>query len=234
MNAFDANVIHFLNQFAQRSWFWDRLISDIAVNELLKGAFIMAIFWWAWFREVQANTRDREIILSGILASSAALFVARALAILLPFRERPLRNPALHFHIPFGTDQQFLPGWSSFPSDHAVLFFALATSICFVSRKFGIIAYCHAIFIVGLPRIYLGIHYPTDVMAGALLGITIACFFMIKNVRTVLTRFPMRLLERSPASFYPCFYLAAFLIGTIFNPLREILVSAWHAIHHLL
>jgi undecaprenyl-diphosphatase len=111
------------------------------------------------------------------------------------------------------------------------VFFALSTSIYLLSHKVGIIAYCHAFFIVSLPRIYTGIHYPTDIIAGALLGIAIALLFSVKNLRSVLTRFPMYWLERSPASFYPCFYVAAFLIATNFDPLRRLLVSAWHAVH---
>jgi undecaprenyl-diphosphatase len=233
MNKFDFTIIHFFNQFAQRSWLADGLISNLSENQLLKGAFIMAIFWWAWYREAPAKTRDREFLLSGIIVSSAALLIARALALSLPFRERPLQDPALHFRVPFGVDQRTLLGWSCFPSDHAVLFFALATSICFLSRKLGIIAYCHAFFIVCLPLIYQGIHFPTDIVAGALLGIAIAHLSKIKGLRTVLTSLPMRSLERSPAIFYPFFYLLTFLVGTDFVPVRDIFVSAWNAVHRL-
>jgi len=234
MNKFDSTIIHFFNQFAQRSWFADKLISNIAGNQLLKGGFIMAIFWWAWFREAPAKTRDREFLLSGIIVSSAALFIGRALALSLPFRERPLQNPAAHFVVPFGVDPRTLFGWSCFPSDHAVLFFALATTICFVSRRAGIIAYCHAIFIVCLPLIYEGIHFPTDIVVGALLGIAMAYCSKIKSLRTVLTWLPMRALERSPAYFYSFFFLFTFLVGTDFVPVRDILTSASNVIHLLL
>jgi hypothetical protein len=60
-----------------------------------------------------------------------------------------------------------LSGWSSFPSDHACLFFALATGLCLISPVIGGLALLHASLIVSLPRIYLGLHYPTDVLAGA-------------------------------------------------------------------
>ena len=228
MNSFDSSIIHFLNQFAQRSWLVDRLISGISSNQLTKGAFVAVILWWAWFRGGDTKTRDREFVLSGIVSSWLALFVARTLTFFLPYRERPLRNAALQFRTPLGVNPHELFGWSSFPSDHAVLFFALATSIFFLSRKAGMIAYCHAFFIVCLPRIYMGIHYPTDVLVGALLGIAVACLFLINDLRIAVTRFPMRWSERSPASFYPCLFLCTFLIGTNFDPLRKVFVGAWH------
>src|SRR5262249_27581032 len=124
MNAFDLSIIHYLNQFAGQSWFVDNLASNIVSNELLKGGVIASILWWAWFRASESKERDREFILTAVFTSTAALLTARTLATFLPFRERPIRNPALHFHVPMGTFEMTLQGWSSFPSDHAVLFFA--------------------------------------------------------------------------------------------------------------
>ena len=112
MNRFDADIIHFLNQFAQRSWVADHLISLITDNELLTGGFIMNLFWWAWFRNDDFEGKDRRLILSTIFLSTAALFLARMLALLLPFRERPLQNPILHFRLPLGEDSGTLLGWT--------------------------------------------------------------------------------------------------------------------------
>ena len=59
----------------------------------------------------------------------------------------------------------------SFPSGHTTLAFATATSIAFEYRKwyFVLPAYCWAAS-VGYSRMYLGRHYPTDALAGAVLG----------------------------------------------------------------
>lgn len=234
LNRFDAGIIHFVNQFSQQSWLADHVICGTSDNELMTGGFIMSIFWWAWFRNKDAEERDRQLILSAIVLCTAALFFARALALLLPFRERPLQNPELHFRAPLGVDPNILFGWSSFPSDHAVLFFALATSISFLSRRLGILVFCYAFFIVCLPRIYMGNHYPTDILAGALLGVSIAFLLLVKGLRNCLSSIPMLWLERSPASFYPCFYLITFLFGTMFDPLRSFFSAARHAGHYFM
>ena len=55
---------------------------------------------------------------------------------------------------------------NSFPSDHAGLFYALATTIFLVSRRTGIIMFIYVTLVVIVPRLYLLLHYPTDIMAG--------------------------------------------------------------------
>lgn len=61
----------------------------------------------------------------------------------------------------------------SFPSGHTQASFAAATSICMWSRKWGIPALVLAA-LVAFSRMYLYVHYPTDILAGMLCGIVYA------------------------------------------------------------
>lgn len=62
----------------------------------------------------------------------------------------------------------------SFPSAHASRAFAVACMIAIVERRrLGAIAFAVASF-VSISRVYLGVHWPTDVLAGAVLGIAFA------------------------------------------------------------
>ncbi len=58
----------------------------------------------------------------------------------------------------------------SFPSAHASTAFALAAAVASVSPRFGWLAFLVAT-LVSVGRVAIGVHYPTDVLAGALLGI---------------------------------------------------------------
>ncbi|HXA76198.1 MAG TPA: phosphatase PAP2 family protein [Candidatus Acidoferrales bacterium] len=228
LNSFDANIIFFLNQFARRSSSLDYLIMLIGSNTLTKGCVITSLIWWAWFRSGVNKIRDREYLLCGILACVISVFVARALADTLPYRERPCLSAALHFQLPYHVDvSSQVIHWSSFPSDHAALFFALATSIFFVSRGAGILALCHALVVVSLPRVYMGFHYPTDILAGAVIGVGSASLAKISAVRASVTRPAMYWLERFPGAFYAFLFILTFLITVVFDPVRKIFVFAF-------
>jgi undecaprenyl-diphosphatase len=222
MNQFDVAIVSFLNSFARRSHAFDTLMSVVESNYLIKGGVVTALLWWVWFQSDDQQDERRGAVLSGVIACIAAIVAGRTLALTLPFRERPLRNLAFQFRTPYGVDEHTLIHWSSFPSDHAALFFALATSIFFVSRRAGILAYVHALFVVCFTRIYLGFHYPTDILAGALLGIGIASLFNTITIRKTIAKPTLRWLHGHPASFYASFFLLTSQISVMFDPLRQL------------
>lgn len=61
----------------------------------------------------------------------------------------------------------------SFPSGHTTAVFSLAISYSLVYR-YLIVPLIFCALLVGISRIYLGQHYPTDVLAGGILGTTVA------------------------------------------------------------
>ena len=197
----------------------------VAVNDsnFLKEGLIVALCWWGWFEngeDQDKNKEAREGILSALLACFVAIIIARLAVLALPFRVRPLCDPAngLHFVPSSSFNWQH---WSSFPSDHAIMFFTLATCLFAVSRVLGWIALVHSAFVVCLPRVYLGIHYPTDILAGAAIGVGVGCVAHQKAVRSFVAEVPFLWMRKRPGSFYAFFFLFMYEITVLFNDVRH-------------
>ena len=71
----------------------------------------------------------------------------------------------------------------SFPSDHAVMSGAVAAGVLLVDRRLGLVA-AAAAAVMCLDRVYVGAHYPGDVLAGLLLGaaVLVAGWLVVRPV----------------------------------------------------
>jgi undecaprenyl-diphosphatase len=227
MNLFDDAILSVLNQVAQRSWLLDKTIYFMAGNTLLKGCLVPALVWWAWFQPGDEQRERRRCLAATLMASIVAVLLARAMALALPLRLRPMHNPTIAFTLPYGVEPTTLEGWNAYPSDHAVLFFGLATGLLLASRKLGLIALGYVCFVIAFARVYIGYHYPTDILGGAAIGAAVVCLANHAPIRDNITRPVMVWLDRHASSFYACLFLLTFQIADVFQSLREVAVAAF-------
>ncbi len=73
-------------------------------------------------------------------------------------------------------------GTFSFPSNHAFNNFAVATFFYLLYKNLKWVLFTSA-FLVSISRIYLGLHYPSDVFTGAMLGILFGYLFALAVIR---------------------------------------------------
>jgi len=232
MNAFDHSILSMLNRLeGQYPSFDGTLVSLSAASGFLKAGLIVALYWWAWFKNGDdkiKNKNVREIIISAMLACVASLVIARLIVLAFPSRVRPIADPTNGLHFPPEplVDWQ---NWSSFPSDHAIMFFTLTTCLFYVSRALGWIALLDSMFLVCLPRIYLGIHYPTDVLAGAAIGVGMGIVANQKAIKSYVAKGPFLWLDKHPSSFYAFFFLFMYQVTDMF---QDIVYMALAVIRH--
>lgn len=101
------------------------------------------------------------------------------------------------FHKSLGVRE---PSDSSFPSGHTAALFAAAVALTIYFKAKGLPALVIA-FVVALSRIYLCMHYPSDVLGGIVIGSAcgVAGYFLMKPIKKfVLAKFCKRQTEQSP------------------------------------
>ena len=216
----DRLIVEWLNRFAQHSFAFDQVVEALTQSNLFKSGVLMAVWWGLWFtRSESAKTLDevRSRLVATLAGGFVAVAVGRMLSLVLPFRVRPMHDESLHFVMPFGGEAERLDGWNSMPSDHAVLCFALVTGLWRINRRLGIALAIYVLLVVGFTRVYAGLHYPSDVLAGAAAGIVLGLVFQTTQVRRLIDP-PVAAIQQR---WTPFFYASLFLVT------MEVSVMLW-------
>lgn len=222
IHSADIAIYHFLTAFAG-NWALDRLASFEESDYILKGGLFFAIYWYLWFSDGSDQERRRRDIIAIVIAAPLAIIFSRAVAFLVPFRLRPIYDPALAhavYSLPINPN---LENWSSFPSDTAAFFFALAFGLVHLIRRLAIPIVLYTVAWVCLFRMYLGIHYASDIIAGSVIGImTVWVSLRSDFLTSIVTRRVLTTMEMKPARFYAIAFLLSFEMATDFGGSRRI------------
>jgi membrane-associated phospholipid phosphatase len=224
MNGFDQPIFDALGSFAGRHPGFDLAVGAWVNAELVgKGDLALALFWGVWFLPGEPRRERRAVLIATALAAAIAVLAGRGVGMVFPFRIRPIHDPALHLHLPVGARDTALRAWSSFPSDHAMVWAALATGVAVVSPLAGGLIGIVALFLICLPRVYLGLHYPTDVLGGFVVGAIMAWAFTHSRVRSIAARPLLVLEENRPQIFYALAFVCSLHLADMFVQLRSVL-----------
>jgi membrane-associated phospholipid phosphatase len=186
-----------ITSFAQHTaWLQSpmKLYTTAAIGVLV----VLALYaWWS----ARARADRAAMVAVAWLGIGTLLSVACGLGLKQVFREN---RPCQAIHV---VTVQACPGPNdySFPSDHTIIAVALAAGLWIVSRKLGVVAVILAA-IEGFSRVYLGQHYPHDVLAGAILSAAVLLIGRpllrrpLTGLVTLLETTPLRpLLTSAPA-----------------------------------
>lgn len=167
----DVDLLYDVNGLAERAPTWADLTMEY-VGEYGTVFAVMLLGLWAWWT-VRRRSPDRataSTAVAGLIWAPLAAVVA--LLVNIPIRhlvERPrpfVDHKNLEVLVDGKTDYSFV-------SDHATLTMAVAVGVFMVSRRFGLVSIAVAVF-AAFSRVYMGVHYPTDVIGGLALGTAVA------------------------------------------------------------
>ena len=175
----DWSLLHALNNFlAQHDAVEDPLLFYVNVSEALFVATLAIVFLAA---RGAAHAAWRRASVAAVLSAGLALAVGRLVSELVD-RARPFVADPGGVHLFSGHAAD--PG---FPSDHATAAFAIAVAILLRKRSWGYVALVAAA-VLSVGRVALGVHYPSDVLAGAALGSAAALVLWTPPLRTRVDR----------------------------------------------
>ena len=226
----DVEILLYVNSFLGASDKFDYNYRLLANNELTKSLPLITLFWVFWFLRPREGYPYREKVLASGCIAIVAIVVGRVLAVALPFRERPIHDASVQSLIEGPVSTRVLEGWSSMPSDHAVLFAALCLCIFSMHKLTGLLISCYCFAVVLLPRIMYGLHWPSDVLVGILVGCATTALLLPPISRAFRASGALEFLVRREAILYPAMFLLSFQMATMFKAAREMADLAFRAI----
>jgi len=196
----DVDLLYDINGLARDAPRWvDRVVEFVGEYGLLLAMVLLVV--WCWWK-VRQRSGGADEAASGRAASGVAALVwaplSAAIAVLVNIpirgfveRPRPFRDhQGLDVLVPGKTDYSFV-------SDHATIAMAMAVGLFVAHRKFGLVGIVLAL-LEGFCRVYMGVHYPTDVVGGFALGTAVA--LLLSPVAMALLTPLAKAVERSPGA----------------------------------
>lgn len=134
--------------------------------------FIMLLIVpWYWYKKRQSIAL--HIVSAVILAEAVAQAIKHIFPTLRPFQVMGAERPSIFFGSSgVGVD-------SAFPSGHAAMSFALATSVYLNNKKQSVWFYLGAV-LISTSRILVGAHFVKDIAGGAVIGV--GCAFIVNHL----------------------------------------------------
>ncbi|WP_055624813.1 phosphatase PAP2 family protein [Streptomyces sp. JHA19] len=187
----DVELLYDINGLAKDAPHWfDRVMEYVGEYGVLLG-LVLAVLWCWW----TVRRRGADDAASSVAALVwAPLAAGIAVLVNVPIRgfvERPRPfndHQGLEVLVSGKTDYSFV-------SDHATIAMALGVALFVANRKFGLVGIGLAL-LEGFCRVYMGVHYPTDVVGGFALGTAVA--LLLSPLAMALLTPLMSAIERSP------------------------------------
>ena len=157
----DTTIFFYLNSFAGHSMARDSMILFVAEYLPVLLIFFLVVF-------ILSSQNPLKVKLTTLVLAFTSALISRfgAGSAIRYFWHRD--RPFLTYHV----HQLLLENSYSFPSGHSTFLFGFSTIVYMHHRRMGTFSYIVSALIV-MARVIAGVHYPSDIFAGAVIGVII-------------------------------------------------------------
>jgi undecaprenyl-diphosphatase len=155
----DYALFNYINSFAGK-WIWLDSLAIFFAKYLVYFLVAGAIAFFFFIKD--KKQRIRYLFLAGASVILSRLVITELIR-LIWHRSRPFVEHQVNQLLEHSTS-------GAFPSGHVAFLFALSTAIYFSNKKIGWLFFALS-FLIGLARIFIGVHYPLDILAGIAVGV---------------------------------------------------------------
>ncbi|MFJ1810241.1 MULTISPECIES: phosphatase PAP2 family protein [unclassified Streptomyces] len=189
----DVDLLYDINGLAKDAPHWlDRIVEFVGEYGLLLAMALLIVWCWWGVRRRPGGSEEAASSVAALVWAPLAAGVAVLVNVpIRGFVERPrpfLDHKGLEVLVSGKTDYSFV-------SDHATLTMAMAVGLFVANRRFGLVGIGIAL-LEGFCRIYMGVHYPTDVVGGFALGTAVA--LLLSPIASMLLTPVLKAVDRSP------------------------------------
>lgn len=157
MNEFDNNILQFIQNHMRSSVMDEAMIVVTSLGNL-------GIIWIVISAFILIRKKNKTAVIGVLCAMLLGTILGQEILKNIIQRPRPfLESSVINMIIE-------KPVSYSFPSGHTTAAFAAAGILSKYFKKYSVLFFTIAI-LIGFSRLYLYVHYPTDVIAGAILGL---------------------------------------------------------------
>ena len=227
----DTFTVKLFNQFCGKSVFWDTFSLIFLSVDALRTAILVALIIGIWeYGKAKEDINSKKRVIAILFSIVLTLGIIEILNALIE-SPRPIVSYESSINSPVITENTkplWKNGWlrnpkhGSFPSDTVALLATMAIGLFLWKRMLGIIAIIFVILGGILPRLYFGLHYPSDMILGFL--IAVFSTFIVEKVKlfNLLSLKILDLQNKHPYAFGVIGFYLAYIISEKFILIRKL------------
>ena len=227
----DILIVLFFNQFCGKCVFLDTLALLFLSVDALRTAILVAFVVGVWeYGKIKNDIKANKKVIAILFSIVVTLGIIEILNALID-SPRPIVTYGNLIHTPLitsDTQELWRSGWvrnpkhGSFPSDTVALLATMAIGLFLWNKSIGTLAILFVIITGILPRLYFGLHYPSDMAIGFIIAFISTYITEKVKLFNSLSKNILSLQNKYPYAFGVLGFYLAYIIADKFILLRKL------------